>query len=192
VKRPLGQVWDAIDRAGALALGPGLGRAPDAQVLVRRLLDETDLPAVVDADGLFGLKPFERAAATVLTPHAGELSRLLGEESSWVGAHRLEAVRRAAELFSCVVLLKGADTLIAAPGHGVLVCPIESHGLATAGTGDVLTGVVAAFLAKGLDARIAAAAAATAHGLAARLAPEQVGLLASDVVAALPRALARR
>ena len=189
VKRPLDEVDEAAARAGALALGPGLGRAPEAQALVRRLLTELELPAVVDADGLFALEPVERRAPTVLTPHAGELARLLGEESSWVDAHRLEAVRRAADRFGCVVLLKGADTLIAAPGEGVLVCGFGPPSLATAGSGDVLTGIVAAFLAKGLEPRLAAAAAAVAHGLAAASVPDQAGLVASDVIGALPQVL---
>ncbi len=189
VKRPLEEVEDAAARAGALALGPGLGREPESQALVRRLLTGLALPAVVDADALFGLEPFEREAPTVLTPHAGELGRLLGEESAWVGAHRLEAVRRAADLFGCVVLLKGADTLVASPGEGVLVCGFGPPSLATAGTGDVLTGIVAAFLAKGLEPRLAAAAAAVAHGLAAAAVPEQAGLIASDVIRELPRVL---
>ena len=189
VKRPLDEVEDAAARAGALALGPGLGREPEAHALVRRLLTGLELPAVVDADGLFGLEPFEREAATVLTPHAGELGRLLGEESAWVSAHRLEAVRRAASRFHCVVLLKGADTLVAAPGEGVLVCGLGPPSLATAGTGDVLTGIVAAFLAKGLEPRLAAAAASVAHGLAAASVPEQAGLIASDVIRELPRVL---
>ena len=191
VKRPLDDALEAAERACALDLGPGLGRTSDRQALVRRLLAETDLPAVVDADALFELEPFEREAPTVLTPHAGELARLLGAESRWVGDHRLEALRRAVERFACVVLLKGPDTLVGAPRSGVLVCPPAPAALATAGTGDVLTGIVAAFLAKGLDARTAAAAAATAHGLAAAHAPHEAGLVASDVVAGLPRALER-
>ena len=157
---------------------------------MRRLLAELELPAVVDADALFELEPGDWPAPRVLTPHAGELGRLLGEESKWVDAHRLEAVCRAAERYDSVVLLKGPDTLVAAPGAGVLVCSTGTPALATAGTGDVLTGVIAAFLAKGVDARLAAAAGAVAHGRAARLAPQQVGLVASDVVNALPLALA--
>jgi NAD(P)H-hydrate epimerase len=176
-------------RADALALGPGLGRTPEAHALVRALLDGLDLPAVVDADALYGLDPVARTAPTVLTPHAGELARLLGEEPAWVGAHRLEAARRAAERFGAVVLLKGADTIVQAPGEPPLVCDLGPPSLATAGTGDVLTGVAAAFLAKGLDARIAAASAAAAHGAAAASVPHQAGLVASDVAAALPVAL---
>ena len=188
VKRPLEEAFDAAGRSGALAIGPGLGREPEKQALVRRLLEEVELPAVVDADGLFGLEPFERSAATVLTPHAGELGRLLGQDSEWVSAHRLEAARRGAEHFGCVCLLKGADTIVAAPGGGALVVGLGPPSLATAGTGDVLTGVVAAFLAKGLDAGPAAAAGAAACSVAASLGPAR-GLVASDVVALLPRAL---
>lgn len=188
VKRPLEDVWQAAERASALAIGPGLGRDPERPELVRRLLTETALPAVVDADGLFELEPFARDAPTVLTPHAGELAGLLGVESAWVDAHRLRAARDAVERFGCVVLLKGPGTIVAAPGERTIVCPGASA-LATAGTGDVLTGIIASFLAKGLDARHAAAAAATAHALAALEAPEQAGLVASDLLAALPRVL---
>jgi NAD(P)H-hydrate epimerase len=126
----------------------------------------------------------------VLTPHSGELGRLLDESSAWVDAHRLEAVERAVERFGCVVLLKGADTLIGAPEEGVWVVGESVSALATAGTGDVLTGIIAAFLAKGLDARTAAGAAALVHRRAARIAGKPAGLVASDVVEALPAALA--
>jgi NAD(P)H-hydrate epimerase len=189
VKRPLDDVWDAVGRARALALGPGLGRSPESKALVRRLLEETDLPAVVDADGLWELEPFRREAGTVLTPHSGELARLLGVEASWVDAHRLEAARRAVDRFACVVLLKGEGTIVDAPGdEPTLVCP-GYPSLATAGTGDVLTGIIGSFLAKGLGARLAAAAAATAHAAAAAEAPQRAGLVASDVVAMLPYVL---
>jgi ADP-dependent NAD(P)H-hydrate dehydratase / NAD(P)H-hydrate epimerase len=190
VKRPLDEVDEAATRASALAIGPGLGRDDDARKLVARLLRELELPAVVDADALFGLQPDDWPAPRVLTPHAGELGRLLDESSEWIDAHRLEALNRAVETFRCVVLLKGADTLVGAPGEGVLVSTEGLPALATAGTGDVLTGTIGAFLSKGLDARLAAAAGAFACGRAARLAPHPAGLVASDVVAALPAALA--
>jgi NAD(P)H-hydrate epimerase len=186
--------WDAVDavldKARAVAIGPGMGRTAAARALVARLLAEVEVPVVLDADALFGLEPGGWRPSVVLTPHAGELARLLGEDTAWVDAHRLEAARRAAERFGSVCLLKGADTIVAAPGKGVLVCPVRTHALATAGTGDVLTGVVAAFLAKGLPPRLAAAAAATAHGEAAARVEPQVGMVAGDVVAALPAALA--
>ena len=179
----------AAERAGAIALGPGLGRGPGRRALVRGLLETIDLPAVVDADGLFELEPFERAAPTVLTPHAGELARLLGADAEWVGEHRLEAARRGAERFGAVLVLKGSDTIVVAPGSGAVVCDLGPPALATAGTGDVLTGITAAFLAKGLDAQLAAVAAAIAHGRAAQLATLRTGLIASDLLDLLPRAL---
>jgi len=182
-------ITEAAERAGALALGPGLGRGRGRRELVRAVLERVDLPAVVDADALFELEPVQRAAPTVLTPHAGELGRLLGRESAWVGEHRLEAARAAADTFGATVLLKGADTLVAAPDGSLVVCDVGPPSLATAGTGDVLTGVLASFLSKELDAPIAAAAAAVAHGRAARLVPHASGLVAGDLLAALPSAL---
>jgi hydroxyethylthiazole kinase-like uncharacterized protein yjeF len=202
VKRPLpdsaGHVADgAADavlalaaKAHALALGPGLGRGGAAKELVRRLLAEVELPAVVDADALYELEPGKWPAPRVLTPHEGELARLLGRDSTEVAAHRLASVREAADRFGCVVLLKGADTLVAAPGEGVLVVALGLPTLATAGTGDVLTGIAAAFLAKGLEPRWAAAAAAAAQQRASVEAPQRAGLVAGDLIEALPRVLA--
>jgi NAD(P)H-hydrate epimerase len=186
--RAIEPIVEFTGKAGAVALGPGLGRGSGPKEVVARLLAELEVPVAVDADALFELEPFERRAPTVLTPHEGELGRLLGEDSSWIAAHRLEAVRRGADKFACVCLLKGADTLIAEPGGGVWVCSLGTPALATAGSGDVLTGVVSAFLAKGLEARVAAAAAAAACQLASRQIP-QAGAVASDVIHALPAIL---
>jgi NAD(P)H-hydrate epimerase len=182
-------VVEAAKRARAVVLGPGIGRSDGVKALVRELLQTLDIPVVVDADALAGLAPEPFRPPVVLTPHAGELARLLGTDSFRVEAQRLEAVRACAERFGCVTLLKGADTLVAdARGHVV----IADHGtaaLATAGTGDVLSGVLGAFLAKGLEPARAAALAATAHGLAAQRAPQQAGLVASDLLALLPGVL---
>jgi NAD(P)H-hydrate epimerase len=186
--RAIEPIVEFASKAGAVALGPGVGRGSGPKEVVRRLLAELDRPAVVDADGLHGLEPFGRAAPTVLTPHEGELANLLGVQSDWVTAHRLEAVQRGADNFGCVCLLKGADTLVAAPGEGVLVASLGTPALATAGSGDVLTGIIAAFLAKGVEARTAAAAGAAAQQLASRAIP-QSGAVASDVAAALPLVL---
>ncbi|HEX4323850.1 MAG TPA: NAD(P)H-hydrate dehydratase [Gaiellaceae bacterium] len=191
VKRPLEQVFEAAAKAKALAVGPGLGREEESKVLVRRLLAEVELPAVVDADALFGLEPGEWPAPRVLTPHEGELGRVLGRASKEIAAHRLASAQEAAERFNCVVVLKGEDSLVAAPGYGVLVCALGLPSLATAGTGDVLTGITAAFLAKGMEPRLAAAAACAAQQIASHEAAQRYGLVASDVVEALPRALAR-
>jgi NAD(P)H-hydrate epimerase len=191
VKRPLEDVFESAARAKALAVGPGLGRDGDAKDLVRRLLAEVELPAVVDADALFELEPAEWPAPRVLTPHEGELARLLGREAQEVAAHRLASVREAAEKFGAVVVLKGEDSLVAAPGRGVLISALGLPSLSTAGTGDVLTGVTAAFLAKGMEPQRAAAAACAAQQLASHEARQRYGLVASDVVEALPRALSR-
>src|ERR671934_182354 len=120
--RAIDPIVEFAAKAGAVALGPGLGRGDGPKQVVARLLAELHVPVVVDADGLFALEPFERSGQTVLTPHEGELARLLGGDSEWVAAHRLEAARRGAERFGCVCLLKGADTLIASPGEGTWVC----------------------------------------------------------------------
>jgi ADP-dependent NAD(P)H-hydrate dehydratase / NAD(P)H-hydrate epimerase len=190
VKRPLpDDLTELAAKASALAIGPGLGRSDEMRSLVRRSLAEIALPAVVDADALFELEPGDWPAPRVLTPHEGELARLLGRDSKDVAAHRIACVREAADRFRCVVLLKGADTLVAAPGRGLLVSSLGLPSLATAGTGDVLTGIVAAFLAKGMEPQLAAVAAAAAQQRASVEAPQRAGLVASDLIDALPRVL---
>jgi NAD(P)H-hydrate repair Nnr-like enzyme with NAD(P)H-hydrate dehydratase domain/NAD(P)H-hydrate repair Nnr-like enzyme with NAD(P)H-hydrate epimerase domain len=156
---------------------------------VKRPLPEEGGVVAVGADALFGLEPADWPAPRVLTPHEGELGRLLGRDSREIAAHRIASVREAAERFACVVVLKGADTLVAAPGANLLVSALGLPSLATAGTGDVLTGVIAAFLAKGMDAQLAAVAGAAAQQRASVEAEQRAGLIASDVVEALPRAL---
>jgi NAD(P)H-hydrate epimerase len=201
VKRPLPEtdglvgpeaaelVLELAQKAAAIAIGPGLGRGPGPRELVRRIMTEAELPVIADADALFELEPAAWPAPRVLTPHEGELARLLGRASREIAAHRVAAVREAAERFGCVVLLKGGDSLVATPGRGMLLSSLGLPSLATAGTGDVLTGIVAAFLAKGMDAQLAAAAAAAAQQLASVEAPQRAGLVAGDLLEALPRAL---
>jgi hydroxyethylthiazole kinase-like uncharacterized protein yjeF len=196
--RPLPNALELLVRADAVALGPGLGREPEAIALVREVGIGHAGPIVIDADGLFAfngdLKALRRRSApAVLTPHEGEMGHLLGETSAWVRANRLEAVRRAAKQSRCVVLLKGPDTLIAAAG-GERVCVSHAgvSGLATAGSGDVLTGVVAAMLTGAEDAWTATCTAAEAHGRAGQLASERLGpsgIIATDVIGALPEAM---
>ncbi|MHB8470436.1 MAG: NAD(P)H-hydrate dehydratase, partial [Gaiellaceae bacterium] len=201
VKRPLPEragtvtaraadvVLELAARASSVALGPGLGRGAGPAGLVRRLLATIELPMVVDADALHALEPGDWPGPRVLTPHEGELARLLDCDAEEIAAHRLASVQEAARRFGCVVLLKGPDTLVAAPGRGVLVVSLGVPSLATAGTGDVLTGIVAAFLAKGVEPQIAAAAGAAAQQLAAVAAPQRAGLVAGDLVELLPRVL---
>jgi ADP-dependent NAD(P)H-hydrate dehydratase / NAD(P)H-hydrate epimerase len=182
-------VRELAAKASAVALGPGLGRGHGPHELVQELATTLELPMVIDADALFELEPAQWPAPRVLTPHEGELGRLLGRDSRVIAAHRIASVREAAERFACVVVLKGADTLVAAPAATLLVSALGLPSLATAGTGDVLTGVVAAFLAKGMDAQLAAVAGAAAQQRASIEAEQRAGLIASDVVEALPRAL---
>jgi ADP-dependent NAD(P)H-hydrate dehydratase / NAD(P)H-hydrate epimerase len=182
-------VIELAAKASALALGPGLGRGRGPHELVQRVLAEIELPIVVDADALFGLEPADWAGPRVLTPHEGELARLLGRTSEEIAAHRIASVREATDRFGCVVLLKGPDTLVAAPDRGLIVCALGLPSLATAGTGDVLTGIVSAFLAKGMDPQLAAAAGAVAQQRASVEAQQRSGLVAGDLIDALPRVL---
>src|SRR5918992_1333231 len=147
----------SAERAGAVVLGPGLGRDEGALEFARGVAGRVEAPLLVDADGLNAhagrLELFrEREAPTVLTPHEGELGRLLERRSDDVARHRLACAREAAERSGAVVLLKGDDTIVALPGGEVAVNPGGSPALATAGTGDVLSGLIGALLAKGLEA----------------------------------------
>lgn len=178
-------------RTGAVVVGPGLGRAAATSADVRAALGSLDAPVVVDADGLFALGTSGdvsaamagRSAATVLTPHDGEFERLTGAPA---GPDRIAAVRAAASATGAVVLLKGPTTVVAAPDGRVALVTSGSPVLATAGTGDVLAGLVAAFLARGVPAPEAAALAAHAHGRAAtRFGGE--GMVAGELPAFIAR-----
>jgi ADP-dependent NAD(P)H-hydrate dehydratase / NAD(P)H-hydrate epimerase len=194
--------WDLIGSVGrvqAWVAGPGMGTGPDAVARLTAILG-TDLPVLVDADGLTILsqvtKLLPRAAPTLITPHAGELSRLLDTDPSSVEARRLEHARRAADQLGVTVLLKGSTTVVASPADSqpVLVNPTGTPWLATAGSGDVLSGLAGALLAQGLEPAQAGLAAAYLHGLAGRLAaapdPDsgEAPIGASDLVRALPAA----
>jgi NAD(P)H-hydrate epimerase len=187
---------EAERRGGALLVGPGLGRSEGAALLARTLAAEAAVPLVLDADGLNAhagrlADLAGRTGEAVLTPHAGELARLLGTDSAAIGAERLRWARAAAETAQAVVVLKGDDTLVAAPDGRVAVSPGGAPALATAGTGDVLAGVTAAMLAKGLDAFTAACAAVRLHLHAGRHAAtvrDADAVVAGDVVASLAHA----
>jgi ADP-dependent NAD(P)H-hydrate dehydratase / NAD(P)H-hydrate epimerase len=190
-------VLERAERSGSLVLGPGLGRTPGAFELAHTLARQAKLPMLIDADGLNAhagrLSALaKRPAATVLTPHAGELARLLEVDGDAVAARRLEHARRAAAKSGAIVVLKGDDTIVAEPDGRVGVNRGGASALATAGTGDVLSGVIGAYLGKGMDPFHAACAgvfvhAAAGRAAAARLGPE--GVIARDVIEALPAAL---
>jgi ADP-dependent NAD(P)H-hydrate dehydratase / NAD(P)H-hydrate epimerase len=187
-----------VERADAFVLGPGLGRKPGTFKLARKLAAAITIPLLLDADALNAhagrLEALaERPAATVLTPHAGELARLLETDSADIGAQRLRCVREAAVRSGAVVLLKGDDTIVAAPDGRTAVSRGGAPALATAGTGDVLSGVIGAYLSKGMDPFDAACAGAFVHARAGRLAARTIGtegVIAGDVITLLPRARA--
>ncbi len=197
-------VLEAARRGGALALGPGLGRGEHAIAFARALARRAEVPLVLDADGLNAHADSgahggghlddlaRRDAPTVLTPHPGELARLLDTDTAHIARERLAHARQAAERARAVVVLKGDDTLVADPSGMVAVSPGDSPALATAGTGDVLCGVIAALLAQGLPAFVAASAGVRLHAEAGRLAARAQGaaegVIASDVIASLPAA----
>jgi len=184
------EIRDELGRFHAAAVGPGLGTAEATRTAVRELVAVIPVPLVLDADGLnaFADEPAalkDRPAATVLTPHAGEYTRLLGEP---VGDDRVDAARRLSAATGCVSLLKGPGTVVADPDGRAAIDPLGGAALATAGSGDVLTGIIGGFLARGLDPFAAAAGAAYVHGRAAEQAGH-TGLVAGDLVDAVPRAL---
>ena len=192
----------AVGRVQAWLAGPGMGTDGQARSRLAAVL-ATDLPALVDADGLTLVAGSpelvaERRAPTLLTPHAGELARLLGADPADVTARRTEHARAAARAFGCCVLLKGSTTVIAAADDSpLLVNPTGTGWLATAGTGDVLAGLAGGLIAQGLDVREAAAAAAFLHGISARYAAGGAGpfpggeapIGAGDVIDSLPDAI---
>lgn len=182
-------------RFKALAVGPGLGRAAETAAAVARLVAEATVPMVIDADAINALAddpaPLDRRSRTglpmaVITPHDGEYARLAGHP---VGDDRIEAARELARRLGVVVLLKGPATVVAEPGGRAAINTTGGPELATAGTGDVLSGVVAALLARGTPPFEAAAAAAWIHGRAAAVAGTAPGLVAGDLIDALPRTL---
>lgn len=183
----------------AVALGPGLGRSEGAEAAIREIAAACPLPLVLDADGLNAFAGrladlAARPAPTVLTPHPGEMARLLGLTTAEVQADRPAAVRRAAELSGAVVVLKGHLTLIAG-ADGVRVNPTGGPAMASGGSGDVLTGMIAALLAQGLAAEEAAAAGVFLHGLAGdRLAADSsrfaLAIPAAELAAEVPAAIA--
>ncbi|HEY6399314.1 MAG TPA: NAD(P)H-hydrate dehydratase, partial [Solirubrobacteraceae bacterium] len=190
-------VLKRAERTDALVLGPGLGREPAALEVARLVAQAAGLPLLLDADGLNAhagaLRSLAgRPASTVMTPHAGELARLLESDSEAVGRRRLWSAREAASRARAVVVLKGDDTIVAAPDGRVGISRGGAPALATAGTGDVLSGVIGALLAKRMDPFHAACAGVLVHVRAGRIAAIDVGpegVIARDVIEALPFAL---
>lgn len=193
--RRLGELVEAVD---VVAVGPGLSTPAGVRSVVESLL-QSGKPLVIDADGLnvlAGQAEIIRKAAgpVVITPHPGELARLRGADAAEIQRDRLEAARAAARDLRCVVALKGARTIVAAPEGAAHIIPTGNVGMATGGMGDVLTGMIASFIGQGMKPAEAAWTGAYLHGLAADLIAEErgmAGMLASEVAHRLPAAIAR-
>ncbi|MCX8005829.1 MAG: NAD(P)H-hydrate dehydratase [Burkholderiaceae bacterium] len=192
--------WDTVrprmSEFDAVLLGPGLTRHPETAALVRRVLAEIETPLALDADALNVLagepqRLAEARAPIVITPHAGEMARLLGTDAATVQADRAAVARRAAELTRATVVLKGAGTLVAAPDRPLHINMTGNPGMATGGAGDVLAGLLTGLLGQGLTPFDAACTAVFVHGRAGDMGAwrgSQAGLIASDIINEIPYA----
>jgi NAD(P)H-hydrate epimerase len=191
------QVMRQLEAADAGVVGPGLGRDGSTWRLVHDVVTHAACPLVVDADGLNALADAPRQLKKlgknrVLTPHPGEMSRLIRKPAAEIQASRQETARKAAADWGAVVVLKGANTVVAAPDGRVYVDPHQVPALASGGTGDVLSGVIAALIAQGSDVYTAAVTGVYVHAECGRRIQERIGesgLLASDLLPELPRVM---
>ncbi len=191
------KILDALVWADVLAIGPGVGRDEQTIKLVHSILEQCELPAVIDADALYAVskKPGilkKREADTVITPHVGEFSRLIRtNDANLLDTERIELCRKYARHFRSVVLLKGAPSITASPEGEIFINPTGNAGMATAGSGDVLTGVIAAIIGQGVDVVEATITGAYIHGLAGDFAADEFGeisMMATDIINYLPYA----
>ncbi|WP_035235681.1 bifunctional ADP-dependent NAD(P)H-hydrate dehydratase/NAD(P)H-hydrate epimerase [Desulfobacter vibrioformis] len=180
----------------ALALGPGMGTDPGTRELIKAIISIASVPMVIDADGLNCIAKDPDIldtikAPVILTPHPGEMARLTGKSTADIQLNRMETARNFAEKYKVILVLKGAQTLVACPDGAVFICPTGNPGMACGGMGDVLTGMIAAFLAQDLPPESAALAGVYVHGLCGDLLAEDhaVGFSASDMVTGIPQAL---
>jgi NAD(P)H-hydrate epimerase len=188
------EILTLMEGKTALAIGPGLSTHPETSALVRRIVARCPLPVVIDADGLTALSSDPAALSkcagrAVLTPHPGEMARLSGISNAEVQADRLGTAEGFARTHGCCLVLKGARTVIAEPDGRIRINPTGNPALASGGAGDVLTGIIAGFLAKGWPPAKAAAAGVYLHGLAADLLSEEMGqsgILAGDLLDVIP------
>lgn len=186
--------WSQLDRllqwASVVLVGPGLGDSAQAQAVLQRL-SSCRLPMIVDADALHPeVLSNISSEEMILTPHPGEAARLLGCSASAIQSNRLEALQDLLEKYRGVVVLKGSGSLVAAPGETIRLCVNGHHGMATAGMGDVLAGMLAGYRAQGLSAWQAAQTAVLVHALAAEdfsVEKDEASLVASDVIERIGR-----
>lgn len=196
-EKGLREILNFIQTQDIMALGPGLGRHPETDRLVRKIVQGSPLPMVVDADGINAFQNHlqalrEHQQELILTPHPGEFHRVFGGKKPSEDRERSERALEAAQKFKVIVVLKGYRTVVAGPDGRVSVNPTGNPGMATGGTGDVLTGVIAALWGQGLVAFDAARFGVYLHGLAGDLAARrkgEVSLVAGDLIEFLPKAL---
>lgn len=192
----LPELLAASEAAAVLAVGPGLGRHEATAALVKELVRQSTRPLVLDADALYALNGHTALLAThqaplVVTPHVGEMARLVGMSAEEVNEDRLYIARQAAAEWQCVVVLKGARTIVAFPDGEAYVNTSGNAGMATAGSGDVLTGAIAGLMAQGMSAPAAAVVGVYLHGLAGDITAKagMIGMTAGDILNALPAAI---
>jgi NAD(P)H-hydrate epimerase len=193
-RRALGEVMKYIADVDALAVGPGVSLHFETQELIQRVIARRDKPTVLDADGINAFAKDntvlkENSAPLVITPHVGELSRIVDAPIGEIIADRKTWAQKAAKMFNCVCLLKGAPTFVADPDGTVCLNPTGNAGMASGGTGDVLTGIIVALLGQGLSPLDATCCGAYLHGMAGDLAADELGqtsMAAGDMVDALP------
>ncbi|NQT33118.1 MAG: NAD(P)H-hydrate dehydratase [Candidatus Omnitrophica bacterium] len=190
------KILDFAEKCDVIAIGPGLGRNKDIQTLINDLLEAVEIPVVLDADGINALEGrmeilTKREARTVITPHPGEMSRLMGKSAGIVQSNREEFAKSIAEVTGSVVCLKGHRTVVASPEGNTYINETGNSGMASGGTGDVLTGMIASFIGQGVGDYSAAVCAAYLHGLSGDIASEKKGqfsMIATDLLEYLPEA----
>jgi len=191
------RIFQMLRQADVLVIGPGLGNNKSTYALIRRVINKCSVPAVIDADGLNALRDNlgilkKHKGVTILTPHQKELARFFGLELSEVQKNRKLIAKKYAKYYNNIIVLKGHETLVAGNGGQLYVNRTGNPGMATAGSGDVLSGIIGAFLGQGLDGFCAAKYAVYIHGLAGDLAAKdktQMGMIASDIINRIPDAI---
>ncbi len=192
-RKALNQLLRVFEGKDAIAVGPGLGVDADTKLIVQGLLRKTDMPMILDADALNCLQPpLKRKSPTILTPHPGEMARLLDTTTAVVQKNRLETARDFAVKQGVFLVLKGFRTVVASPSGELFVNSTGNAGMATAGMGDVLTGIIASLLAQGMEVLPAVISGVYLHGRAGDRVAERLGdrgLLATDVIEEMPHAI---
>jgi NAD(P)H-hydrate epimerase len=195
------QIKDFSSKADVIVIGPGMEQDASTQKLVRAVFKGINKPMVMDADGLNALSGHSTLDTghpcdlqIILTPHAGEMSRLTGKSVAYIQNNRKDVACRFAKRSNAIVALKGHNTIVASPSGQIYINKTGNPGMSTAGSGDVLTGMIAAFMGQGLDAFAAAKYGVYLHGLAGDLAAKdltEISLIASDIIAKIPEAIKR-